>query len=123
MAKDVDTPPTVEHITDMPTYVPPGHSGTTNVRLVDRAFAGTFEMVLGRVEPGGVADNHHHAAEAQAIYVTGGRARVRLGDGSDGEYGPGTVFRIPPGMDHEVTSLGPDVLEVVIVYSPPLNRT
>ncbi len=122
MSDDSQHPPAVEHIDDMPTYVPPGHSGTTNVRLVEEAFAGAFEMVLGRVEPGGKADNHHHVTEAQAMYVTGGRARVVLGDGSDDNYGPGTVFRIPPGMDHEVTSLGPDDLEVVIVYSPPLKR-
>lgn len=123
MSSPNDPPPTVEHIAHMPTYVPPGHSGTTNVRLVDGSFAGAFEMVLGRVAPGGKADNHHHATEAQAMYVTGGRARVVLGDGSDDEYGPGTIFRIPPGLDHEVTSLGPDDLEVVIVYSPPLKRS
>ena len=122
MPKESDPAPIVEHVSDIPSYVPPGHSGTRNVRLVEGGFAGTFEMVLGRVEPGGVADNHHHVIEAQAMFVTAGRARVRLGDGSDGEYGPGTVFRIPPGMDHEVASLGPEALEVVIVYSPPLQR-
>ncbi len=112
----------VEHISDMPTYVPPGHGGTHNVRLVDGGFAGDYELVLGTVEPGGVAERHSHDKETQAMYVIEGRAKVALGDDPPQTYGPGTIFRIPPRLNHEVESLGPEPLRVLIVYSPPLAR-
>jgi quercetin dioxygenase-like cupin family protein len=112
----------IEHVDDMATYVPPAHSGTRNVRLVEAGFAGAYEMVLGTVEAGGVAERHSHATESQAMYVIAGQARVGLGDAAPGTYGPGTVFRIPPGLDHQVESLGPEPLRVLIVYSPALCR-
>jgi len=31
---------------------PPGHAGTVNRRLVDKAFCGAFEMVHGTIDPG-----------------------------------------------------------------------
>lgn len=111
----------IQHIDDMTSYVPPAHSGTRNVRLVEGGQAGAFEMVLGRVEPGGKADKHFHEANYQAMYVVGGRAEVVLGDQRGEICGPGTIVRIPPGLAHEVISLGPEPLEVVLVYSPPLT--
>ena len=119
---DARTMENIAHISDMATYVPPGHSGTENVRLVAQGFAGAYEMVLGTVQPGGVAERHSHATESQAMYVIAGRAKVALGDDAGAEYGPGTIFRIPPGLDHYVESLGPEALQVVIVYSPPISR-
>jgi quercetin dioxygenase-like cupin family protein len=107
---------------ELPRYTPPGHSGTTNVRLVEGSFDGRFELVHGTLEPGGVAERHSHAAESQVIYVLAGRARVALGEEPARICGPETVIRIPPGVEHEVTSLGPDPLKLVIVYSPPLKR-
>jgi quercetin dioxygenase-like cupin family protein len=110
-------------VAQLPSYTPPGHSGTTNVRLVDGRFNGRFELVLGKLEPGGVADRHSHAREAQVVYVRAGQARITLGVDPPQLCGPETVIRIPPGVDHEVVSLGPETLELIIVYSPPLNQT
>jgi mannose-6-phosphate isomerase-like protein (cupin superfamily) len=121
MDADIKTTETVSHISDMATYEPGGHAGTVNVRLVDESFAGTYEMILGTVQPGGFAETHHHGVESQAMYIVAGRAKVALG-GSDGaEYGPGTIVRMPAGLDHYVESLGPEPLQVVIVYSPAIK--
>jgi len=124
-AKAQAAPPRGEiiRVAQLPSYTPPGHSGTTNVRLVDGRFNGRFELVLGKLEPGGVADRHSHAREAQVIYVRAGQARVVLGVDPPRLCGPETVIRIPPGVDHEVVSLGPETLELIIVYSPPLSMT
>lgn len=108
-------------VAQLPSYTPPGHSGTTNVRLVDGRFNGRFELVLGKLEPGGLADRHNHAREAQVIYVRAGQARVTLGGDPPQLCGPETVIRIPPGVDHEVLSLGPETLELIVIYSPPLK--
>ena len=107
---------------DLPHYAPPGHGGTVNVRLFDRSFCENFEMVLGVMEPGGVAHKHHHKIEHQAMYVLGGVAEVTLGDEDPVSCGAGSVIKLPPLVDHHVLSKGPDPLQLMIVYSPPLAK-
>ena len=103
-------------------YSPPGHDRTVNIRLCDRKFCDRFELVLGEIEPGGVAERHHHDTEYQAMYVLSGSARVTLADDPHVDCGPGTIVRLPPKLDHHVLSLGPDPLKLMIVYSPPLPK-
>lgn len=110
----------IKHQNDLPRYGPPGHAGTTNIRLFDRTFCDNFEMVLGEIEPGGIADRHSHDIEHQAMYVLEGNARVTLADDDPVDCGPGATIELPPGLAHEVESLGPDNLKLMIVYSPPL---
>lgn len=112
----------ITHRNDLDTYSPPGHAGTVNVRLFDQSFCPNFEMILGTLEPGGVADRHHHESEHQAMYVLAGTADVTLGDEAAVSCGPGSVIRLPPKVDHHVLALGPDALQLMIVYSPPLAK-
>ncbi|HSF95519.1 MAG TPA: cupin domain-containing protein [Thermohalobaculum sp.] len=114
--------PLIENLSELPTYVPPGHSGTENARLVlKEETGGQFEMVHGTLAPGGHAARHSHAEAFQAMYVLGGAADVTLGDAPARRCGPGDIVRIPPGLDHEVTSLGPEPLRLIIVYAPPIS--
>ncbi len=108
------------HKDDLEAYSPPGHGGTVNVRLFDKSFCPNFEMVLGVIEPGGVADKHHHETEHQAMYVLAGKAEVTLGEEAPVDCGPGAVIRLPPLVDHHVLSAGVEPLQLMIVYSPPL---
>jgi len=112
--------PLIERIQDMERYSPPAHVGTQNIRLVDRAFCESFEMVRGVVQPGGEAEPHFHEKEFQVMYVIAGKAEVRLGAGEPVICPPGTIVRIPPKLMHRVVATGAEPLEVVIVYSPPL---
>ena len=112
--------PLIERIEDMARYAPPSHVGTQNIRLVDRDFCGTFELVRGLVQPGGEAEPHYHEKEHQVFYVVSGRAEVTLGADAPEICGPGTIVRIPPRLPHRVVAAGPEPLEVLIVYSPPL---
>jgi quercetin dioxygenase-like cupin family protein len=107
-------------LSEIPAYSPPGHSGTVNRRLVERGDCGHFEMILGEIAPGGTADRHAHDVEFQAIYILSGAAEVALGDGPVRRCGAGTVIRIPPGLVHEVRSVGTEPLRLIVVYSPPL---
>jgi mannose-6-phosphate isomerase-like protein (cupin superfamily) len=112
--------PLIEHISDMPNYAPPAHVGTSNIRLVEKEFCGSFEMVRGVVQPGGEAEPHYHEIESQVMYVIAGEADVTLGEGKSVICGPGTIVRIPYKLLHRVVAAGNQPLEVVIVYSPPL---
>jgi len=111
----------IQNLADLATYVPPGHSGTENARLVLKdETGGSFEMVHGTLAPGGHAARHSNADAFQAMYVLGGAAEVALGGAAPRRCGAGDVVRIPPGLENEVTSLGPEPLRLIIVYSPPI---
>jgi quercetin dioxygenase-like cupin family protein len=112
----------IQHVSELPAYAPPGHSGTVNRRLVTKAFNGAFELVLGELQPGGAADRHAHAAEHQCVYILDGEADVALGDEPTRRCGPGTIIRIPPGLEHEVTAVGAKTLRLIVLYSPPLPK-
>ena len=110
----------IVHESKLPKYAPPGHDGTVNIRLVDTAFCGRFEMVLGTLEPGGVAHRHHHDVEAQIVYVLEGSCSVELGTEPAVTCGPGTIIKLPPKLDHLITSNGDVPLKIIVIYSPPL---
>lgn len=106
---------------DLPTYSPPGHSGTTNRRLVLAEEAKYFEMVHGSIEPGGVADEHYHPDSYQTIYILSGKAEVRLNRLDSKICTTGDIINLPPNAYHYVKSTGEVPLEMIIVYSPPIS--
>ena len=103
---DVHADNLIQHVSELPAYSPPAHSGTVNRRLVGREFGAGFEMILGRVAPGGEASRHYHVDEAQIVYILKGEADIALGDDAPRRCGPGTVIRIPKGLAHEVVTAG-----------------
>lgn len=111
----------IQHVSELPGYSPPAHAGTVNRRLVGRDFGAGFELIHGRIEPGGEASRHYHVDEAQIVYILSGEAAVALGDDAPRRCGPGTVIRIPKGLVHEVVTTGDEPLEVLVLYGPPLG--
>jgi quercetin dioxygenase-like cupin family protein len=111
----------IQHVSELPGYSPPAHSGTVNRRLVGREFGAGFEMILGQVAPGGEASRHYHVEEAQIVYILKGEADVALGEEAPRRCGPGTVIRIPKGLAHEVVTVGDETLECLVLYTPPLG--
>lgn len=111
----------IQHVSELPRYSPPAHAGTVNRRLVGGDFGAGFEMIHGRIEPGGEASRHYHVDEAQIVYILSGQADVALGDDAPRRCGPGTVIRIPKGLVHEVVTAGEAPLEVLVLYGPPLG--
>jgi quercetin dioxygenase-like cupin family protein len=111
----------IQHISELTAYSPPAHSGTVNRRLVGPEFGAGFEMILGRVAPGGEASRHYHVDEAQIVYILNGKADVALGEDAPRRCGPGTVIRIPKGLGHEVVTAGDEPLECLVLYAPPLG--
>ena len=104
-------------------YEPPGHTGTVNRRLVPPPGLpmGKMEVVLGVLQAGGQALLHDHKDLDQAIYILEGRCRVT--DGKDiAEVGPEQLVYLPAGFPHEITSLGPQALRLLVIYAPPLHR-
>ncbi len=113
-------PALIEHIDDLRAYSPPGHTGTVNRRLVGPDFCDSFEMILGSIAPGGEALRHRHERELQVIYILEGEAEVTLGGDDPVLCRPGTVIRIPPGLDHRIVGASDTPLKLIVLYSPPL---
>ena len=107
----------------VPTYEPPGHTGTVNRRVVPPPGLpmGKMEVVLGVLQPGGQALMHDHVDLDQAIYVLEGRCRVESG-GESAEVGPEEIVYLPARLPHQVTALGPKALRLLVIYAPPLHR-
>ena len=108
---------------DVPPYSPAMHSGTVNRRLVGRDVNGSIhvEMVLGVLEPGGVAERHTHDAQEQAVYILEGRALVEMGGSVKEEVGPGAACFFPAGMPHRFEAL--TAVKALVIYGPPLERS
>jgi len=113
-------PGRIRHQNNLERYMPPGHQGTVNVRLIEKDFCGSFEMAHGTIEPGGIAHAHYHETEHQVIYVLDGICDVALNSDPIIECRGGSIIEIPPKVMHEVTAKGDTPLKVLVIYSPPL---
>ncbi|MEE8109551.1 MAG: cupin domain-containing protein [bacterium] len=108
----------VYHEKDVPTYVPPGHMGTVNRRLIGEAE--NFHLVLGTLEKGAEAKRHSHPDLEQGMYVLEGRALIDI-EGEIKEAGPGSVVFFPVGVPHRIEAVSEEPTRLLIVYSPPLK--
>ena len=62
---------------------------------------------------------HVHPAEEETIYCAAGRGRIVTPDGT-ADVEPGVVVHVSPGTFHATEADGPDDLELVCVFSPPV---
>jgi quercetin dioxygenase-like cupin family protein len=102
-------------------YIPPGHSGTVNRRLIGKETvgAGNFEVILGELEPGGAAHRHSHPHSEHGYYILEGKCHVEVA-GVRQEVSQGMAVFVPRGVEHELTVLEP--LKILIFYAPPLEH-
>jgi quercetin dioxygenase-like cupin family protein len=110
----------IRNLADFKRYSPPGHTGTSNLRLVEKDFCGAFEMVHGTIDPGCGAERHRHETEAQVCYVLDGEMEVTFDDDPPVRCGAGAVVEIPPRVDHLIVNCGDTPLRLLVIYSPPL---
>jgi len=111
----------ITHMKELFPYRPPGHSKTTNYRLLGPGPGGSdrLEVILGQIEYGVQADPHAHPDLEQAFFVLEGNAAVEIA-GETEVVGPDDFIYLPPGTPHRVTPLEGSPLRILIIYSPPL---
>jgi putative monooxygenase len=114
----------ITHLKDFSPYVPPGHSKTTNYRLLGPGPGGSgrIEVVLGQIEYGGQADPHTHAKAEQGFFILEGRALVEIA-GEKEVVGPNDFIFLPQGVSHKVVAMEGPPLKLLIIYAPPLSST
>ena len=89
--------------------------------LVGPQNADAKNLTLGlAVFPGGSApDGHVHPAEEEVIYIISGAGELVTPEGTV-RLETGTAVYIPPGLHHATVSSGPEPLELLSVFSPPV---
>jgi quercetin dioxygenase-like cupin family protein len=93
---------------DWRTYIGPHNTATERV-----------SMGVSRFPPGSRPAGHVHESQEETIYCTSGRGRIVTPDGV-AELEPGVTVWVSPGTPHATESDGPDGLELVCFFSPPV---
>ena len=93
---------------DWYTYVEPGTSGSRNLSVGVSVFPA-----------GSRPEGHVHPGEEETIYCVAGRGRLVTEDAT-ADLEPGVAVFIPVGTFHATESDGPDPLELVCLFSPPV---
>ncbi len=89
-------------------YFGPHNSAARNVSMGVSVFP-----------PGSKPEGHVHPAEEETIYCAAGHGRIVTPDGV-AEVEPGVVVHVSPGTHHATEADGPDPLELVCLFSPPV---
>ncbi|MGZ3586489.1 MAG: cupin domain-containing protein [Candidatus Limnocylindrales bacterium] len=89
-------------------YIGPENSPARNVSVGVAIFP-----------PGSRPTGHVHESQEETIYVTSGRGRLVTAEAT-AELEPGVSVFIPIGTFHATESDGPEPLELVCLFSPPV---
>jgi quercetin dioxygenase-like cupin family protein len=76
-------------------------------------------MGVSIFEPGAHPTGHVHQAEEETVYCISGRGRLVCSEGK-AELEPGVTVFIPPGTFHSTESDGPEHLELLCIFTPPV---
>jgi len=68
---------------------------------------------------GSKPEGHVHPAEEETIYCAAGRGRIVTPD-AIAEIEAGVVVHVSPGTFHATESDGPEPLELVCIFTPPV---
>jgi quercetin dioxygenase-like cupin family protein len=78
-----------------------------------------LSMGVSIYEPGARPDGHVHMAEEETVYCVAGRGRLVCAE-DKAELGPGVAVFIPAGTFHSTESDGPEKLELLCIFTPPV---
>lgn len=69
--------------------------------------------------PDSAPEGHVHPTQEEVIYIISGNGELVTPQGT-AALEPGTCVYIPVGLHHQTVSHGPDPLEMVTSFSPPV---
>ncbi len=90
------------------TYIGPQNTPTERVSLGVSVFP-----------PGSRPTGHVHDTQEETIYCAAGRGRIVTPEAT-AEIEPGVTVWVPPGVHHATESDGPEPLELVCFFAPPV---
>lgn len=73
-----------------------------------------------RVPPNGNIGRHCHAQQLETVWIIMGQAILTL-DQTDVHLKDGQIIAIPIGLEHALRNEGQTVVELLTIFTPPLN--
>ena len=112
----------VVRVNQLEPYSPDLHAGTINRRIIgqETVAAKNVEIVIGEIDPSGVAESHFHSGTEQVVYLLEGRIEVEM-RGEKERLDPGDTVYFPPGEKHRVVVLGDQPARLLVIYAPPIQ--
>ena len=112
----------VVRVNKLEPYSPDLHAGTINRRIIgqETVAAKNVEIVIGEIDPSGVAESHFHSGTEQVVYLLEGRIEVEM-RGEKERLDPGDTVYFPPGEKHRVVVLGDQPARLLVIYAPPIQ--
>jgi len=109
---------------DVPSYHPANHTGTTNRRLIgpENVGAKQVEMLLGVIEKGQGALPHAHPGIEQVCYLLEGTATAQVGDEAF-EMRAGDSCFFPADVMHIFTVTSDTPARLLVIYAPPYGES
>lgn|SRR5487761_1333839 len=74
-------------------------------------------LAEARLPPGAGTTPHYHPKTEEIYYILEGTALMRIGDETR-QVGPGDAIAIPPGLVHQITNTGQEVLRFLCCCAP-----
>lgn len=88
--------------------------------LVGPKTTGANNVTVGLcVWPQGGQPRHVHTEQEETIYIVSGRGEISCPENTVA-LEPGTAVFIPTGTNHSIESFGPEPLQFVTIFSPPV---
>ena len=120
MSATVTSLPTIKRATraDAPPTTLPGRTWYSLVNP-ETSPARNVSAGMSVFEPGSRPAGHVHQHEEETVYCIAGRGRI-VTSAATAELEPGVVVFIPTGTFHATESDGPEPLELLCLFSPPV---
>ncbi|MBS6395930.1 MAG: cupin domain-containing protein [Clostridiales bacterium] len=77
-----------------------------------------FSVHMTEWDPGCSVDNHIHDSAMEAMYCISGSGVAQV-NGEEHPFVPGSMIVAPPGITHQITNTGTELLRVLCIFSPP----
>jgi len=74
-------------------------------------------LAEARLKPGQQTTPHYHPTTEEIYYITAGNGRMQLADELR-DVGTGDAIAIPPGVTHQITNTGQDMLVFLCCCAP-----
>ncbi len=78
-------------------------------------------LAEARLRPGQSTRLHLHRTSEEIYYILSGMGKMRIGGQVD-SVEPGTAVLIPPGVPHQITNTGTNLLIFLCICAPPYEH-